>query len=110
MLGDYRLLFAIMIVCNSLLPLTLFVRRLRRSLPWLLVLGILVNVGMWIERFVIIVASLAHDYDPYVWGTYNFSWVEFGITVGSFGLFFLLFLLFARLLPVLAVTEIKEHS
>jgi molybdopterin-containing oxidoreductase family membrane subunit len=110
MLGDYRLLYAIMIVCNSLLPLTLFVRRLRRSLPWLLVLGILVNVGMWLERFVIIVASLAHDYDPYAWGTYNFSWVEFGITVGSFGLFFLLFLLFARLLPVLAVTEIKEHS
>ena len=110
MLGDYRLLFAIMIVCNSLLPLTLFVRRLRRSLTWLFVLGILVNVGMWLERFVIIVTSLAHDYDPYAWGTYNFSLVEFGITVGSFGLFFLLFLLFARLLPVLAVTEIKEHS
>ena len=110
MFGDYRLLFAIMIVCNSLLPLTLFVRRLRRSLPWLLVLGILVNIGMWLECFVIIVASLAHDYDPYAWGTYNFSWVEFGISVGSFGLFFLLFLLFARLLPVLAVTEIKEHS
>ncbi len=110
MLGDYRVLFAIMLVCNSLLPLTLFVRRLRRSLPWLFVLGILVNIGMWLERFVIIVASLAHDYDPYAWGTYNFSWVEFGITVGSFGLFFLMFLLFAKLLPVLAVTEIKEHS
>jgi len=110
MLGDYRVLFAIMIVCNSLLPLTLFVRRLRRSLPWLFVLGILVNVGMWLERFVIIVASLSHDYDPSAWGTYNFSLVEFGITVGSFGLFFLLFLLFAKLLPVLAVTEIKEHS
>jgi molybdopterin-containing oxidoreductase family membrane subunit len=110
MFGDYRLLYAIMIICNSLLPLTLFLRRLRRSLPWLLVLGILVNIGMWLERFVIIVASLAHDFDSYAWGTYNFSWVEFGITVGSFGLFFLLFLLFARLLPVLAVTEIKEHS
>jgi len=110
MLGDYRLMFYIMLVCNSLLPLTMFFRRCRRSLPWLFILSLLVNVGMWLERFVIIVGSLAHDYDPYVWGTYNFSLVELGITIGSFGLFFLLFLLFVKLLPVLAVTEIKEHS
>jgi len=106
--GDYRALFAIMLVCNSLLPLTLFVRRWRRSLPWLFTLGILVNVGMWVERFVIIVASLSHDYDPYAWGTYTFSLTEAGITVGSFGLFFLLFLLFSRLLPVLSMTEVKQ--
>jgi molybdopterin-containing oxidoreductase family membrane subunit len=108
--GNYRLLFYIMVACNSLLPLTLFVRRLRRSLAWLFVLGILVNVGMWLERFVIIVSSLAHDYDPYVWGTYRPTWVEIGITAGSFGLFFFFFLLFARLLPVLSMTEIKEHQ
>ena len=83
-------------------------RRLRRSLPWLFTLGILVNVGMWIERFVIITASLAHDYDPYAWGGYTFSPTEFGITVGSFGLFFLLFLLFSRGLPVIAMTETKQ--
>jgi len=109
-LGDYRLLYGIMLICNSLLPLTLFVRRLRRSIPWLFVLALLVNVGMWVERFVIIVASLAHDFDPYAWGTYQPTMVEIGITVGSFGLFFLLFLLFAKLLPVLSMTEIKEHS
>jgi molybdopterin-containing oxidoreductase family membrane subunit len=109
-MGDYRLLYGIMLICNSLLPLTLFVRRLRRSIPWLFVLALLVNVGMWVERFVIIVASLAHDFDPYAWGTYQPTMVEIGITVGSFGLFFLLFLLFAKLLPVLSMTEIKEHS
>jgi molybdopterin-containing oxidoreductase family membrane subunit len=107
-LGAYRPLFAIMLLCNSVLPLTLFWRRMRRSLPWLFALGILVNVGMWIERFVIITASLSHDYDPYAWGSYNFSPTELGITVGSFGLFFLLFLLFSRGLPVIAMTETKQ--
>ena len=107
-LGDYRVLFGVMVVCNSLLPLTLFFRRMRRSLPWLFALGILVNVGMWIERFVIITASLAHDYDPYAWGAYTFSPTELGITIGSFGFFFLLFLLFSRGLPVIAITESKQ--
>lgn len=106
--GDYRVLFWIMVVCNSVLPLSLFFRRARRSLRWLFVLGILVNVGMWLERFVLIVASLSHDYDPYAWGTYDLSWTELGITAGSFGMFFTLFLLFARLLPVLAITETKQ--
>ena len=106
--GDYRVLFAIMVVCNSILPLTLFFRRMRRSLGWLFALGLLVNVGMWVERFVIIVSSLSHDYDPYAWGTYTLSWTELGITAGSFGLFFLLFLLVSRLLPVVAITETKQ--
>jgi molybdopterin-containing oxidoreductase family membrane subunit len=108
-LGEYRLLFYIMVLCNCLLPLSLFFRGARRNLRWLFVLAIFVNIGMWVERFVIIVASLAHEFDPYAWGSYNFSWVEFGITLGSFGLFFLLFLLFAKAVPVLSVTEIKEH-
>jgi len=107
--GDYRYLTWTMLACNSVLPLTVFVRRLRRSLPWLFVLSILVNVGMWLERFVIIVTSLAKDFDPYVWGLYFPRPVEVGITVGAFGLFLTLFLLFAKLLPVIAMTEVKEH-
>ena len=63
---------------------------------------------MWFERFVIIVAALSHDYDPYAWGTYTLSFTELGITAGSFGFFFLLFLLFSRLLPVVAMTEMKQ--
>ncbi|ALC17189.1 Ni/Fe-hydrogenase 2 integral membrane subunit HybB [Desulfuromonas soudanensis] len=107
--GHYAHLYWVMIFCNSLLPLTLFIRRLRRSLPFLFAVSLLVNVGMWMERFVIIVNSLARDYDPYAWGTYTPSLVEIGITVMSFALFFLLYLLFLKAVPVLSMTEIKEH-
>lgn len=107
--GHYRVLFWIMITCNSLLPLTLFVQRLRSNLIFLFVLSLFVNVGMWIERFVIVVASLARDFDPYAWGNYTPSLTEFGITIGSFGLFFLAFLLFIKVLPVLSITELKER-
>ncbi len=107
--GDYAVLYWIMILCNSVLPLSLFFKKLRRNLSWLFALSILINVGMWIERFVIVVSSLARDYDPYAWGTYMPSFVEIGITVGSFGLFFFMFLLFLKTLPVLSMTEIKEH-
>ncbi len=108
-LGDYRLLFWAMIFCNAILPLTLFIRRLRRNLIYLFVLSLLVNVGMWLERFVIVVTSLARDFDPYAWGDYVPSLTETGITVGSFGLFFLAFLLFVKVLPVLSITELKER-
>jgi molybdopterin-containing oxidoreductase family membrane subunit len=107
-LGDYRVLFWIMIACNSVLPLALFSNKLRRNLAFLFVASIFVNVGMWLERFVIIVSTLAKDFSPYSWGTYTPSFVEIGITLGSFGLFFFLFLLFTKLLPVLSITEIKE--
>ena len=108
-LGDFRYLTWAMIFCNSLVPLTLFARRLRRNTTCLLIVSLLVNVGMWLERFVIIVTSLAHDYDPYVWGTYSPTYVEVGISLGSFGMFFTLYLLFVKNLPVLSITEIKEH-
>lgn len=109
--GHYKALFWTMITCNSLVPLTLFARRLRRNIPYLLIVSLLVNVGMWVERFVIIVSSLARDFDPYVWDTqmYRPTYVEVGITLGSFGLFFTLYLIFLKTLPVLSITEIKEH-
>jgi Ni/Fe-hydrogenase subunit HybB-like protein len=108
-LGEFRYLTWAMIFCNSLVPLTLFARRLRRNITFLLVVSLLVNVGMWLERFVIIVTSLAHDFDPYAWGTYRPTYVEVGISLGSFGLFFMLYLLFVKNLPVLSISEIKEH-
>ncbi|MGA2227093.1 MAG: hydrogenase, partial [Syntrophobacteraceae bacterium] len=71
--------------------------------------GILVNIGMWFERLVIIAGSEAHEYDPYSWGVYKYpSPVELGILLGSFSLFFFLFLLFAKFLPTIAITEVKE--
>ncbi len=110
MFGHYKFLYAIMVLCNCLIPLALFARRIRRNLGFLFGMSILVNVGMWLERFVIIVSALAKEYDPYSWGTYVPSLVEVGITVGSFGMFFTFFLLFLKLLPVLSITEIKERK
>ena len=108
--GDYRALYWIMIFCNSVLPLSMFFRRCRRSISFLFLVSVLVNVGMWLERFVIIVTSLARDYNPYAWGTYSPTFVEVGITLGSFGLFFTLYLIFVKVLPVLSITELKEES
>jgi len=90
--------------------MTLFIRGLRRNIPYLFVLSLFVNVGMWLERFVIIVSSLAKDFDPYNWGIYIPRWPEVAITLGSFGMFFMFFLIFTKILPILSITEIKEEA
>jgi molybdopterin-containing oxidoreductase family membrane subunit len=95
------------IACNILIPQLLWVRRLRRSYAAMIFVAVAVTVGMWFERFVIIVGSLHQDYLPSAWRTFTPTWVDFGILFGSFGLFFTLVLLFARVLPVMATTEIK---
>ncbi len=92
--GDYAPLFWVMAVCNCLIPLALFSRRIRTA-PWvLLAVCLLVNVGMWLERFVIIVTSEAHDRIPFDWRTYRPQPVEYGITLGALGWFFFWFLIF----------------
>ena len=106
--GEYSFEFWTMVVCNSLVPLLFFFKRIRRSLPWLFVISILVNIGMWYERFVIIVGGVAHDFIPHAWGLYTPSVIEWGIMLGSFCLFFFLFLLFAKHLPSVSMTELKE--
>jgi molybdopterin-containing oxidoreductase family membrane subunit len=106
--GHYKYLYWMMVLCNAVIPLLLFVKKWRRNLVVLYVVSIFVNIGMWLERFVIIVTSLAKDFDPYSWGVYKPTIVEAGLTLGSFGFFFTLFLLFTRFLPVIAISEIKE--
>jgi Ni/Fe-hydrogenase subunit HybB-like protein len=108
--GHYAPQFWIMILFNAVLPLTFFFKKIRTNLNGLFVIAILVNIGMWHERFVIIIGSMAHDFDPYVWGLYSPSWVELGIMLGSFSMFFLFFLLFVKLLPSISITEIKEET
>ncbi|GAB4330840.1 MAG: polysulfide reductase NrfD [Candidatus Abyssubacteria bacterium] len=103
----YAPLFWLMVFCNSLLPLTLFSARLRARLGYVYFVSVAVLIGMWVERFVIIVTSLAHDFDPYAWGTYTPTIIEAGITLGSFGMFFLMYAGFAKLLPVVAMGELK---
>ncbi len=96
-----------MMACNVLVPQLLWFRKVRTT-PWaLFCISILVNVGMWFERFVIIVTSLHRDYLPSSWSSYTPTVVEVATLVGSFGLFFTLFLLFIRFVPVLAMAEVK---
>ena len=106
--GAYRTEFWIMVICNSLLPLLFFIKRVRRSIPFLFGISILINIGMWSERFVIIIGGVAHGFMPHAWGLYHPSAIELGIMLGSFSLFFLLFLLFAKHLPSMSMTELKE--
>jgi molybdopterin-containing oxidoreductase family membrane subunit len=108
-IGYYKWFYWGMVICNTIIPLPLFIKSLRRNLPYLFVISIFVNIGMWLERFVIIVTSLSHEYVPYSHGDYVPSWVEGSITAGTFGFFFMMFLLFAKFLPVVAVTEKKEE-
>ena len=96
------------IACNILIPQLLWVRRFRRSYPAMLFVAVAVTVGMWLERFVIIVSSLHQDFLPSAWRIYKPTIVDYGILLGSFGLFFTLVLLFARALPVIATTEMKS--
>ena len=105
--GPYAWAFWIMVTCNALLPQLLWLRRVRRSVPVLFVLSLLVNVGMWFERFVIIVTSLHRSYLPSSWVMYTPTLIEVATLIGSFGLFFTCFLLFIRLLPMVAMWEVK---
>ncbi len=96
-----------MVSCNVLVPQLLWFRRIRRTLPVLFVISLFINVGMWFERFVIIVTSLHRDFIPANWSSYRPTVIEVATLVGMFGIFFSLFLLFCRFLPVIAVAEVK---
>jgi molybdopterin-containing oxidoreductase family membrane subunit len=106
--GGYGLEFWIMFTCNVIVPLFFFVKKFRTNLKWLFGISILVNVGMWYERFVIIVGGVAHDFVPHAWGLYSPSLVEYGIMFGTFCMFFMLFLLFVKHMPSVSMTEMKE--
>jgi len=107
--GPYWWAFGIMFTCNVVVPQVHWFKRMRTSIPVMFVVSILVNIGMWFERFVIIVTSLHRDFLPSSWGMFKPTVVDIGILMGSFGLFFTLVLLFVRVLPVISMTEVKAH-
>jgi molybdopterin-containing oxidoreductase family membrane subunit len=106
-LGSLAWGYWIMVACNVLLPQLLWLRRFRANLAAVWVLSILINVGMWFERFVIITGSLERDFVPSTWAGYVPTAIEVATLAGSFGLFFTCFLLFCRFLPMIAIAEIK---
>ena len=106
-LGPYKAYYWTMILCNVVVPHLLWFQKWRTTPALMMIVALLVNVGMWLERFVIIAVTLTRDRLPASWGSYAPTWVDVGMLLGSFGLFFTLFLLFCRFLPMVAMAEVK---
>jgi Ni/Fe-hydrogenase subunit HybB-like protein len=106
--GPYWISTWVMIIFNTVAPQLLWFKKLRVNVPFLFVLSVIINIGMWFERYVIIITGLSREYDPGVWGLYIPSWPEMGILAGSFGFFCTFFLIFIKLFPVVAIAEMKE--
>lgn len=107
-MGPYAWAYFIMMTANVVSPQLLWFKKLRRSFYFTFFLSIVINIGMWFERFVIIVTSLHRDFLPSSWSYYVPTLAEVGIFIGTLGLFFTLFLLFARSFPVIAIAEVKH--
>jgi Ni/Fe-hydrogenase subunit HybB-like protein len=106
--GPYWWAYWIMVSCNVFIPQLFWFRRFRRNIALMFVVSLFVNVGMWFERYVIVVTSLHRDYLPSSWKYYIPTAWDWGWTFGSFGIFFSLFLLFVRVLPAIAMAEVKS--
>jgi molybdopterin-containing oxidoreductase family membrane subunit len=105
--GPYAWAYWTMVSCNVLVPQVFWSKKMRVNVPVMFVASILINVGMWFERFVIIVTSLHRDYLPSAWGMFHPTIVDVGTFTGSLGVFFTAFLLFMRFLPMVGVAEVK---
>jgi len=106
--GPFKVIFWGMVTCNVVIPQLHWFKGIRTNMAATWVISILVNVGMWCERFVIVVTSLQEDFLPASWGDFAPTWVDFGIYVGTIGLFSTLFLLFLKFLPAVSTMEVKE--
>lgn len=105
--GPYAWAYWTMITCNVLVPQLFWFKKVRNSIGALFVISILINVGMWFERFVIVVTSLSRDFLPANWDYYRPTFWDIATFVGSFGLFLTLFLLFVRFVPIISMAEVK---
>src|SRR6185295_14665921 len=101
--GPYRWYWYGLILCNGIAPQTLWIRRVRSSALWLFVVAMFVSVGMWLERFVIVVTSLHRDFLPSSWGMYSGTMWDWATFIGTLGLFFSLLYLFLRFLPMISI-------
>lgn len=105
--GPYAWAYWTMVTCNVIIPQLFWVRKIRTNLWALFIISVFVNIGMWFERFVIIVTSLHRTFLPSSWAYFQPTYVDIATFIGSFGLFFTLFLLFIRFLPIVAIAEVK---
>jgi Ni/Fe-hydrogenase subunit HybB-like protein len=106
--GPYSHFYFALIFCNILTPQLLWFKSVRRNVPLLFVISLIINTGMWLERFVIVVISLTRDFMPSAWGRYSATFWDYGTFVGTLGLFTMLIFLFVRGLPAIAISEMRE--
>ncbi len=106
--GPYGPYYWALILCNVVIPQVLWMKNVRTNALWLFLVSIVVNVGMWLERFIIVVTSLHRDFLPSSWGMYHATGWDWSMFLGTLGLFFSLLFLFIRFLPVISVFEMRE--
>jgi len=105
--GPYAWTYWLLIFCNGLTPQTLWFKRLRTNTTWLFIMALIVSLGMWLERFVIVVTSLHRDFLPSSWDMYYPTFWDYSTFFGTVGLFILLFFLFVRVLPMISIFEMR---
>jgi molybdopterin-containing oxidoreductase family membrane subunit len=105
--GPYAWAYLSLLFCNVAVPQLLWLKRVRTNVPVLFVIALIVNVGMWLERFVIIVTSLHRDFLPSSWGMYSATFWDWSTFVGTIGLFLALLFLFLRFLPMISIFEMR---
>jgi molybdopterin-containing oxidoreductase family membrane subunit len=108
--GPYRWIYYLMLFCNIAVPQLFWTRWGRRNVYAVWIASVLINVGMWCERFVIIVTSLHQDFIPSNWAMYYPTWVDFSLLFGTISFFGTLFLLFLKFIPAVATSEMKEFN
>jgi molybdopterin-containing oxidoreductase family membrane subunit len=108
MTGPYGFTYAMLIACNIAIPQLLWIKKVRQTIWAVWVLSIIINIGMWLERFVIVVTSLHRDFLPSSWGMYIPTKYDWGTYAGTIGFFLLLMFLFVRMLPSISIFEVRE--
>jgi len=106
--GPYWWAFWALIICNGMIPQLLWIKKIRTNYIWTFIIAIFINIGMWFERFDIIVINLSRGHLPSTWTQFSPTFVDIGIFLGTLGFFFVLFLLYARTFPVIAQAEVKS--
>ncbi|MCB9016842.1 MAG: polysulfide reductase NrfD [Lentimicrobiaceae bacterium] len=106
--GDYTFQFWAMVTCNAFIPQLFWFKKVRQNLTMAFIISIFINIGMWYERFNILITSLTKDYLPSSWTTYTPTWVEIGIYIGTLGMFTAGVLLFFKYIPMIAISEVKS--
>jgi Ni/Fe-hydrogenase subunit HybB-like protein len=107
MTGPYALVYWTLILCNIVIPQALWLKRIRTSVPVLFIIALVVNIGMWLERFVIVITSLHRDFLPSSWGNYAPTFWDWSTFIGTIGLFVSLLFLFLRFLPMISIAEMR---